>query len=204
MPTSIPRNTCADILAADCVRLRSQLRRASDSLHDDIGSPLAAVGMILQLLRMDYPKAEPQLAEMAESLDSIMALVRELSRELATSPVRPAGFRVAMEDLVHRHATSTGALVNFKYSVLRPVPTDVGDALYQVTELILSALPTKTKQIRISVTGARHVEVRIRPDIVIRNVGSGLTKAALIANNFGLLFGFRKERVTILSVKYAF
>jgi len=60
---------------------------AGKSLHDDVGPLLAAVGLRLQLLRMDQPATEERIDYALDLLDTAMERVRALSQMLSPSPL---------------------------------------------------------------------------------------------------------------------
>jgi signal transduction histidine kinase len=70
---------------------KDSLRQAGQCLHDDVAPLLVAVGLQLQLLRMDHPSAGPQVNEVLATLEDAMDRVRKLSQQLAPSPFTPAG-----------------------------------------------------------------------------------------------------------------
>jgi len=72
-------------------RTGDPLRRAGQTLHDDVAPLLVAAGLKLQLLRMDFPAAAAQVNEILASLEGAMDHVRELSQQLAPSPFTPNG-----------------------------------------------------------------------------------------------------------------
>jgi len=57
--------------------------RAGRLLHDEVGPLLAAAGLKLQLLKMDFPKAGKHVDDALGILEQAMDHVRALSRELA-------------------------------------------------------------------------------------------------------------------------
>jgi signal transduction histidine kinase len=63
-------------------------QRAGRMLHDEVGPLLAASGLRLQLLKMDFPDASAHVDEVLAILDDAMERVRALSQELAPSPVK--------------------------------------------------------------------------------------------------------------------
>jgi signal transduction histidine kinase len=67
-----------------------RLRRAGETLHDDVAPLLAGAGLQLQILRMDHPEAAQQVNEILATLESAMDQVRRLSQQLAPSPLTPA------------------------------------------------------------------------------------------------------------------
>src|SRR5450631_1520749 len=100
----MPKNSPADELALECVRVYAELRRAAGVLHDDVGSLLAVAGLRLQLLSMDFPDASERAAEAAEAISSAMEHVRQLSRAVEPSPVRRTGLKNALLDLAEAFA----------------------------------------------------------------------------------------------------
>ena len=108
----MPKDSCAEDLAKECVRGRLELRRAAQVLHDEVGSLLAVAGLRLQLLRMDFPEAGARAAEIGEALDGVMEHVRVLGRRLEPSPVRRTGLKNALLDLAEsRMAPATPGTV---------------------------------------------------------------------------------------------
>jgi signal transduction histidine kinase len=67
------------------------LRHAGKTLHDDVAPLLVGVGLQLQLLRMDHPETVPQVNEILATLEDAMDRVRQLSQQLAPSPLTPGG-----------------------------------------------------------------------------------------------------------------
>ena len=66
-----------------------QIKRAGKSLHDDVAPLLAAAGLKLQLLRMDFPETTEQVSEVLTALDEAMEHIRRLSQQLSPSPFTP-------------------------------------------------------------------------------------------------------------------
>jgi signal transduction histidine kinase len=73
------------------VELRDQIKRAGETLHDEVAPLLAGAGLQLQLLRMDHPAAAAQVTEVLGTLEAAMDHVRKLSQELAPSPFTLTG-----------------------------------------------------------------------------------------------------------------
>ncbi len=87
----------------------------SQFLHDMVGQNLTALGLQLDLLRMDLDGAAPQacsqIGEIQKLLGAVMEEVREYSYELNPSAVERAGLRSAVDRLVARLRTRfTGAV----------------------------------------------------------------------------------------------
>jgi len=57
----------------------------SKVLHDEIGPLLAAAGLKLQLIKMDFPQTAELVREVTEVLDQAIDRVRELSNAMAAN-----------------------------------------------------------------------------------------------------------------------
>ncbi len=76
-----------------------KIERAGKALHDEIGPLLSAAGLRLQLLRMDFPETAERVREVTESLDQAIDRIREISRELNSSPFsEKSGSRAAKRE----------------------------------------------------------------------------------------------------------
>jgi signal transduction histidine kinase len=67
------------------------LRRAGQTLHNEVAPALVAAGLQLQLIRMDHPETAAQVSEVLDVLEGAMDHVRKLSQQLAPSPFTPNG-----------------------------------------------------------------------------------------------------------------
>src|SRR5581483_9781114 len=81
-------------------------KTASQFLHDSVGQNLTALGLQLDLVRMDLetisPESSAHLAEIQKMLETMMEQVREYSYALNPSIVERAGLRPALDRLVSR------------------------------------------------------------------------------------------------------
>jgi signal transduction histidine kinase len=84
----------------------SDRKMASQFLHDSVGQNLTALGLQLDLVRMDLgataPESSARLGEIQKVLETMMEQVREYSYELNPSIVERAGLRPAMDRLISR------------------------------------------------------------------------------------------------------
>ena len=78
----------------------------SKFLHDVVGQNLTALGLQLDLVRMDLESVSPdtcvRMAEIQKVLETMMEQVREYSYELNPSAVERAGLRSALDRLADR------------------------------------------------------------------------------------------------------
>jgi signal transduction histidine kinase len=201
----MPKASCADQLARECVRERWELRRACQVLHDEVGSLLAVSGLRLQLLRMDFAEVDSRAAEVAEALDAVMERVRVLSRELEPSPVRRTGLKNALLDLAESYIESFAGMITVRYTATAVIPTEIADALYHATAsaVVFAVRARGAARVNISVSGGKGVVVRVAGDGRAGRPGAELAAAALLAQHAGLSFDVKTEKGTIVSIRYA-
>jgi len=180
----------ADELARECVALRTELRRASSLLHDEVGALLAVAGLRLQLLSMDFPEVGARAAEVAEALEGVMEQVRKLSRQLEPSPVRRTGLKNALLDL----SEVFGGLT-LRYTATAVLAAVTVDALYRAiaSAVAAAAAAPGVTRVAISVTGSRSVTARIVWSGRSRGADKDLAAAALLARHAGLSFEITKK-----------
>jgi signal transduction histidine kinase len=156
-------------------------------LHDSIGQTLTALGLRLDLVRMDLDCVAPEtckrVAEIQELIGEMMESVREYSYELNPSTVERAGLRPALDRLSSRLSTRyTGALrVNVDPSLkLNP---KAAAALYQIAqESVENAVQhSSCSSIEISVKSTRTGTI-----LEVRDNGRGFDPADVVAGRRGL------------------
>src|ERR1017187_7867549 len=81
--------------------------RISRILHDEVGQVLSAVGLQLDLLRMDLDEQSVEtpsrIVDIQKVLEQAVGQVRDLSYELNPSVVERTGLQFALDRLVGRH-----------------------------------------------------------------------------------------------------
>lgn len=210
----ISKATPADALAKECVRLRTELRKAGRVLHDDIASMLAVAGLRLQLAQMDHPEAAARLSEIAEALEGAVGHVRKLSREVEPTPVRRSGLKNALVDLAESASRNVQILVILKYSVEAQLPQEASDAIYLATAAaVKDALSRKgVRKLTIAASGSKKVLVRVTYDQAVSGIAPELHTARYLARAAGLTFEFsspnrtgaaQTKKGTIVSIQYA-
>jgi two-component system NarL family sensor kinase len=107
-------------------------------LHDSVGQNLTALGLQLDLIRMDIETVAPEVGqrvtEVQKALGEMMEAVREYSYELNPSTVERAGLRSALDRLAVRSRDRfTGAIrVNVDPSL--KVEPGLASALFQIAQ----------------------------------------------------------------------
>jgi PAS domain S-box-containing protein len=113
-------------------------KMVSRFLHDTVGQNLTALGLQLDLVRMDLENAQPEacarVVEIQRILEAMMQRVREYSYELNPSAVERAGLRSALDRLTCRiRGRFTGAMrVNVDPSL--KVDPKIATAMYQIAQ----------------------------------------------------------------------
>src|SRR3954467_8002663 len=80
--------------------------RVSKLLHDEVGQVLSAVGLQMDVLKLDYrgqiPEITERINEIQQILDTAVQQVRTLSYDLNPSIVERAGLHSALDRLIGR------------------------------------------------------------------------------------------------------
>ena len=133
--------------------------RISRILHDEAGPLLSAIGLQLDLLRMDLVEKSPELsARLVESqklLEQAVVQVRDLSYELNPAMVERGGLQFALERLAARYRESFSGVVRVEYDASVGLPAEAASAMYRIAKL---ALDNAVRHARCS-----QIEVLIKP-----------------------------------------
>jgi two-component system NarL family sensor kinase len=156
-------------------------------LHDSVGQTLTALGLRLDLVRMDLEGTAPEtsklVVEIQEIIGEMMESVREYSYELNPSTVERAGLRPALDRLVARlRLRYSGALrVNVDPSL--KLDPKYACALYQIAqESAENAVQhSSCSSIEISVKSTRTGTI-----LEVRDNGRGFDPADVVAGRRGL------------------
>jgi signal transduction histidine kinase len=197
------KNAESDIekIAALCVQAKATLVRAGRALHDHVGSSLSAVGVQIQLLRLDVPAAQIRIDETLQILEESLSRVRELSRELCPSPVYTSGLKQALLRLPEQHPFCH---IEVDYSATAAVPGEIAAGLYEAgCAAVEQALQQRATRVSIAVRGAGPVVLRIVDDGRKSGRARALSAAATLARAQGLGFECTTGKGTIVSIRYA-
>jgi signal transduction histidine kinase len=192
----------AEQMAAHYIQARTALVRAGRALHDDVGSPLTAAGVQLQLLRMDLPDARIQIDETLRILEAALDRVRSISQDLCPSPAYRGGLKQALLRLADQHASST-CHIDVYYSSAATVPGEIAAAIHETaTAAVEKAVFEGASHVGITVRGADNLVVRIADDGRKSGRERALGAAALLAREQGLKFECGAGNGTII-IRYA-
>jgi signal transduction histidine kinase len=177
IPDSESRFRALALAALDNQQIeRSKLARM---LHDEVAQILSAVGLQLDILRMDLEDTVPEIvrrtADIQEMLDHVVKRVRELSYKLNPVIVERAGLQLALDLLVGRFRKSFPGILRLNYdsSVRIPVPAAV--AMEKIAEeAVANAIRhARCSQIEIIVSSGREGAV-----LQVRDDGTGFDHEA--------------------------
>jgi signal transduction histidine kinase len=188
-----------DELAALCATAQATLARAGRALHDDVGPQLAGAGILLSLVKSDFPKAAPEVQEVLSALDKAMETVRALSQELNTSPVDRLGLQHALRRFAERDPR-----VQVSYSASATLPRETASAIYEVAAAAIRAAATSgAERIRVSLTGTAGIRARVTDDGRITGRSRSLAVPIKLAQAAGLTVTVTTIKSTIVLISHA-
>jgi signal transduction histidine kinase len=190
-------------MAALYVQARGALVRAGRALHDQVGSSLSAVGVQLQLLRMDLPAAQVRIDETLRTLEEALDRVRTLSQDLCPSPAHRGGLKQALLRLADQNASSK-CQVDVEYAATAAVPAEIAAALYEAgATAVEQAFQKGATRVTIAVRGAGPLVMRISDDGRKSGRARVLSAIGTLARAQGLVFECTTGKSTIVSIRYA-
>jgi signal transduction histidine kinase len=159
----------------------------SKFLHDVIGQNLTALGLQLDLVRMDVESSSPEtcvrLTEIQKVLETIMEQVREYSYHLNPSAVERAGLRSALDRLIAhiRERFPGGLRVNVDPSL--KIDPKIASAFYHIAqEAVENAVQhSNCSSIEIAVKSTRS-----GASMEVRDNGKGFDPGDILGGSRGL------------------
>jgi signal transduction histidine kinase len=163
---------------------RSQVSRF---LHDVVGQNLTAMGLQLDLLRMDLETVSPEscirIAEMQKVLEAVMEETREYTYALNPSDVERAGLRSALDRMVGRLRERFVGTVRLNVDPSLKIEKAFASALFYIAqEAVANAVQhSSCSMIEIAVKSTRAGLF-----LEIRDNGSGFDSADILSGRRGL------------------
>jgi len=160
---------------------------ASKFLHDSVGQNLTALGLQLDLIRMDLETAAPEIcgriAEIQKLLEGMMEEVREYSYELNPSAVERTGLRTALDRLAGRVRTHFAGTFRLNVDPSLKLDKKIASAMFQIAqEAVENAVQhSSCSAIEIAVKSSR-----IGTFLEVRDNGKGFDPAGLLGGCRGL------------------
>ena len=165
----------------------SERRAASKFLHDSVGQNLTALGLQLDLVRMDLAAGDPEprarLGEIQQLLETMMEQVREYSYELNPSIVERVGLRPALDRLASRVRPQFAGTVRLQADPVLKVEPRIATALYHIAQ---EAVDNAVQH-----AGCSGIEIAIksrrdRPILEVRDDGRGFDPDDVMGAGRGL------------------
>ena len=159
----------------------------SKFLHDSVGQNLTALGLQLDLVRMDLETISPaigqNIADIQKMLGEMMESVRDYSYELNPSTVERAGLRPALDRLASRLRQRFQGSLRVNVDPSLKLDPKMASALYQILqEAIENAVQhSGCSAIEIAVKSTRTATV-----LEVRDNGRGFDPADLVSGRRGL------------------
>ena len=162
-------------------------RMVAKFLHDNVGQNLTALGLQLDLLRMDLepvlPESVSRIGEIQQLLGTMMEEVRDYHYELNPSTVERAGLRIALDRLVVRLKTRFTGNIRVNVDPSLKFDPKIATALYQIIQEAVenSVQHSGCSTIEISVKSSRS-----GPLLEVRDDGRGFDPGDLTSGCRGL------------------
>jgi len=150
--------------------------RISRILHDEVGQILSAIGLQLDLLRMDIKEnveADSQrIAVIQKVLETAVDQVRDLSYESNPSIVERAGLPFALDRLVGRYRKTFAGAIRLLFDSSVRVPVEPATALYNIVEEAVDNA--------VAHSGGSQIEILVKPakdgvTLEVRDNGKGIS-----------------------------
>lgn len=178
--------------------------RVSRILHDEVGQVLSAIGLQLDLLRMDLndkvADTSQRISEIQKVLETSVAQVRDLSYELNPSIVERTGLQFALDRLAGRYRKGFDGKIRLLFDSKVRLPLEVATALYKIAEQAIDNA--------VAHSGATRVEVLVRPvkqgvSLEVRDNGHGFSSEKETTGNTGLGFHLMRYHSTQAGLRFS-
>jgi two-component system NarL family sensor kinase len=162
-------------------------KMASKFLHDTVGQNLTALGMQLDLVRMDFEETSPEacvrIGEIQKVLETIMEDVRDYSYELNPATVERAGLRPALDRLLTRMRERFNGSMRLNVDPFLKLDPNVAPALYQIAQ--------EAVENAVQHSGCSAIEIAVKttrngPALEVRDNGRGFDPAEIASGTRGL------------------
>ena len=156
-------------------------------LHDSVGQNLTALGLQLDLVRMDLETVSPdtcrRIGDIQKLLEDMMESVREYSYELNPSTVERAGLRPALDRLAIRIRERFPGGLRINVDPSAKLDPKVASALYQIIQ--------EGVENAVQHSGCSVIEIAVKSTrggvvLEVRDNGRGFDPADLLSGRRGL------------------
>jgi two-component system NarL family sensor kinase len=159
----------------------------SKFLHDSVGQNLTALGLQLDLIRMDLETLSPETCaraiEVQKHLEEMMESVREYSYELNPCTVERAGLRPALDRMASRNRVRFSGVLRVNVDPSLKLDTKLARAMYQIAQ---EAVENAVQHSSCSTIEIAVKSTRTGTAVEVRDNGRGFDPADLVAGRRGL------------------
>ena len=152
----------------------AELASISKTLHDDIAQLLSAVGLQLDLLRMDLEEKTPESARKVDEIQDILEVVvnkvRDLSQRLGPVRVERIGLRQALDWLVGSRRADFPGTIRLLYDSSLNAQPEWNHAFYRIAEI---ALDNAIRHAEASLIEVIIKMAKSGPSLEVRDDGTG-------------------------------
>jgi signal transduction histidine kinase len=156
-------------------------------LHDKVGQNLTAMGLQLDLIRMDMeclsPDAASRVTDIQKLLEAMMQEVREYSYGLNPAAVERTGLRSALDRLTARIRGRFAGAVRVNADPSLKLDPKIATALYQIAQ---EAVENAAKHSACSVIEIAVKSTKAGPVLEVRDNGRGFDPADVLGGRRGL------------------
>ncbi|MCS6951423.1 MAG: histidine kinase [Bryobacterales bacterium] len=167
----------ARLLAALIDAHQQDCAQLSRVLHDEVGQILTAVGLQLELLRLDFreqlPALDARLAAIQALLETAVSRIRRISYDLDPALVEKAGLAFALEQLVGRYRQKFDGPLRLMVDLPERLPDDVAKAFYEIADRALANAVQHAQTPRIEVLVHPSAEGSV---LEVRDWGVGFSR----------------------------
>jgi two-component system NarL family sensor kinase len=162
-------------------------RTVARFLHDKVGQNLTALGLQLDLVRMDLESLSPDTAsrvtEIQKLLEVMMQEVREYSYELNPAAVERAGLRSALDRLAASIRVRFAGTVRVNADPSLKLDPKIASALYQIAQ---EAVENAAQHAACSVIEIAVKSTKAGPVLEVRDNGRGFDPADVLGGRRGM------------------
>lgn len=176
------RNTVLGALKA----MEFERTMASRFLHDSVGQNLTALGLQLDLVRMDmegHTEICDRIGEIQKVLETMMEQVRDYSYELNPSTVERAGLRAALDRLAVRVRDRFHGTLRVNVDPSLKIDPRIASALYQIAQ---ESVENAVQHASCSTIEIAVKSTRTGPYLEVRDNGKGFDPGDPLGGSRGL------------------
>jgi two-component system NarL family sensor kinase len=164
-----------------------QRTMVSRFLHDSVGQNMTALGLQLDLIRMDLESVSPdtcrRIGDIQKLLEEMMEKVREYSYELNPSTVERAGLRPALDRLAGRVRARFPGTLRLNVDPSLKLDPKLATALFQILQ--------EGVENAVQHSGCSAIEIAVKSTrtgtvLEVRDNGRGFDPADLVSGRRGL------------------